>query len=297
MTLTRREFLLSGGAIGSLAFKGGLKETPQPSLSAPDTQTLRVKPRYYRWHVDEGQDWTETNTRYATLDWEIPVSQCALVLVDVWQRHYIREPEERAEKIIDERLVPLIKVCREKKLEVIHAPALYAARAHPNWINLDTGPRPEKPAEKKSEEWPPRDFRHLSGEYSRYGRPVEPREAERLSLPPLRIHPKVEPIAGEVVIATGSELHLYLKKKGILFLFFAGFNTNGCILSRDYGTIEMSKRGYQALLVRDCTTGMESFETQATLAQTNGAILLLEMFGQYTVTSDEMIKGFSGYSK
>ncbi len=177
----------------------------------------------------------------------------------------------------------------QKKLEIIHAPAPEAARLHPNWINPDTGSKPEK----VSSEWPPKEFRNLSGVYSRYRRPVEPREAERQSLPPLRIHPKVEPLPGEAVIATGDELHRYLKQKGILFLFFAGFNTNACILSRDYATIEMGKRGYQVLLVRDCTTGMESSESQATLAQTNGAILQLEMFGQYTVASGEIIKGFS----
>jgi nicotinamidase-related amidase len=112
-------------------------------------------------------------------------------------------------------------------------------------------------------------------------------------LPPLRIHPKAAPTPQEVVIADGEELHAYCKKKGILFLLFAGFNTNACILSRDYGTLDMSKRGYQVVLVRDCTTGMESSESQATLAQTNGAILQLEMFGQYTITSGEVLNGLS----
>ncbi len=288
MPITRRDFLKTTAVAGLATGQASLSAANRDVLNG-DTNTLKIRPRYYRWHVNEGQEWIEANTGYATLDWEIPVSQCALVLVDVWQRHYIKEPEERAEKIIDEHLVPLVKTCRAKNLEVIHAPAPEAARVHPNWINLDTGPKPERAAN----EWPPREFRHLSGTFSQYRRPVEPREAERQSLPPLRIHPKVEPLPGEAVIATGDELHLYLKKKGILFLFFAGFNTNACILSRDYATIEMSKRGYQALLVRDCTTGMESFESQATLAQTNGAILQLEMFGQYTVTSGEMMRGLS----
>ncbi len=55
----------------------------------------------------------------------------------------------------------------------------------------------------------------------------------------------------------------------------------------------MTNRGYSVTLLRDCTTGMETRETQSELLQTNGAILLLEMFGQYSVTSDEVIKGFS----
>jgi hypothetical protein len=74
-------------------------------------------------------------------------------------------------------------------------------------------------------------------------------------------------------------------------LFYAGFNTNACILMRDYGTLAMSARGYEVILLRDCTTGMESAESRPTLSQTRGAILLLEMFGQYTITSEELLSG------
>lgn len=63
------------------------------------------------------------------------------------------------------------------------------------------------------------------------------------------------------------------------------------MLARDYGAIEMSRSGYEVILVRDCTAGMESCETQPTLSQTRNAILLLEMFGQYSVASDEIIAG------
>ena len=95
----------------------------------------------------------------------------------------------------------------------------------------------------------------------------------------------------EVVVATGGELHRHCSEKGILFLFFLGFNTNACILLRDYGTVEMAKRGYGIAILRDCTTGMESPETHEGLWQTRGAILFLEMFGKFSLTSDELIAG------
>lgn len=69
-------------------------------------KVVRVAPRYHRWHVDPGVEWVEANTGYAYLDWEIPLSQAALVLVDVWDRHYLRDTEARAEKIIRERTRP-----------------------------------------------------------------------------------------------------------------------------------------------------------------------------------------------
>src|SRR5690606_22081733 len=138
LNLTRRKFIKVNGVGSLLAMAGSISLSREPRNSG----FVHVKPRYYRWHVNEGQEWTELNTGYATLDWKIPLSQCALVLVDVWQRHYIREPEERAERIIDENLLPLMKACRSQGLEVTHAPAPEAARIHPNYVNIPEPPRP-----------------------------------------------------------------------------------------------------------------------------------------------------------
>ena len=66
-------------------------------------RALHLRPRYYRWYVDPGQQWSEKNTAYAFLDWKVPRRRAALVLVDVWDRHYIKDPEVRAEKIIQEK--------------------------------------------------------------------------------------------------------------------------------------------------------------------------------------------------
>src|SRR5690606_38823113 len=101
-----------------------------------DPHMLNVRPRYHRWHVDPGVEWLETNTGYAHLDWSIPLPQTALVLVDVWQRHYLKDTEERGEKIIQNKLIPLVNTCRKYNMRVIHAPSPSVAKKHPNWVNL-----------------------------------------------------------------------------------------------------------------------------------------------------------------
>lgn len=258
-------------------------------MEATQEKFLQIKPRYYRWHVNPGIEWTEANTRYACLDWKIPLSQAAIVLVDVWKHHYLKEPEERANKIIEQRIVPLLAECRNAGLQLIHAPAPECTKASPKWLKLLSGkelkPRPLP-------DWPPVEFRQKTGPYAAYARPKEPREPELVRLRAKRsLHPLVQPVGDDVVILNGEELHRFCKQKGILFLFFLGFNTNACILMRDYATLEMAGRGYEVIIIRDCTTGMESFETRGTLAQTNGAILFLEMFGKYSVTSGQIIGG------
>lgn len=286
---SRREFIKNSslGGLGTLVGENFRSFSLNEGGSTTVVRNLSIHPRYYRWHVDEGVEWLETNTGYATLNWTIPVSQAALVLVDVWQRHYIKDTEKRTEEVINNTLIPLITACRKYGLQLIHAPSAPVAKLHSNWVNLVK----ESEMHTNRDTWPPAAFRNLSGVYQSYSRPVEPREAERQSLPALTFHPKIVPVGRETVVASGEELHRYCKQKGILFLLYAGFNTNACILSRDYGTIQMSNRGYQVVMVRDCTTGMESKDTQPTLSQTNGAILLLEMFGQYSITSNEVING------
>lgn len=290
---SRREFVTASLAAATV----GLFTEPAPARAEPPAAAARdvtagprlhIEPRYHRWHVDPGVDWVETNTGCATLDWRIPVAQAAIVLVDVWSGHYLKDTEARAEVIITEKLVPLLTACRAAGLQIIHAPSSGMARRHPNWVRLVDEPRTGT----SQADWPPAAFRDKTGDYQSYRLPKEPREEERAQIRAgLTFHPKVQPLSGEPVVANGEELHRYCRQAGILFLLFAGFNTNACILHRDYGTLAMSQRGYEVILVRDCTTGMESRETQPTLSQTHGAVLLLEMFGCYSVTSDEIIAG------
>jgi nicotinamidase-related amidase len=267
----------------------------EPALRRTAERTLHIGPRYYRWLVEPGDRWSEKNTGYGHLDWEIPLSQAAIVLVDMWDRHYLEEPQVRAEKIIQEQIRPLLAACRGAGLEVIHAPSPPQAGQCAAWVGRKEKPASApaaRPADEQDAPWPPPAFRGKSGPYAKYARPVEPQaKVVNQRRNGLAMHPDVQPTGDEVVVATGDELHSYCRKKGVLFLFFAGFNTNACVLLRDYGTLEMGKRGYEVIVLRDCTTGMESFETVDELWQTRGAILFLEMFGKYSVTSDELIAG------
>ena len=117
-SFSRREFLKVNtlGGIGAALSLGVVL----PVDGSPAPHMLNVRPRYHRWHVDPGVEWLETNTGYAHLDWSIPLSQTALVLVDVWQRHYLKDTEERGEKIIQNKLNPLVNTSRKYNMPIIH---------------------------------------------------------------------------------------------------------------------------------------------------------------------------------
>ena len=147
---------------------------------------ITIAPRYYRWHVDKGVVWIEKNTSYAHLNWKIPLAQTALVLVDIWSHHYLKDTKARSEEIVHNKIVPLLSACRKAEMPIVHAPAPRLAEAHPSWVNLI-----EKGDSEGKDDWPPTAFRSKTGTYEHYARPIEPREEEltktraRLAMHPL----------------------------------------------------------------------------------------------------------------
>jgi len=253
---------------------------------------IHLRPRYYRLFTDPPMEEAEENYRHAELDWHMPLGEAALVSLDVWNYHFSRDTLERIEDITVHRIAPLVEACRCNGLQIIHAPAAPVAQKHPNWTRLVEQATPHVAP---NSDWPPEDFRNKTGRFARYARPHEPQKQERDEHRRTRrdFHPAVRPECEEAVILDGQELHLLCKQRGILNLFYVGFNTNACMVMRPYGTYAMMGREYNVILVRDCTTGMETHEGKAELVCTRGAIASLEQFGAYTVTSHQLIAALS----
>jgi nicotinamidase-related amidase len=251
---------------------------------------LHIRPRYARLDVDEGQDLTEDNFHYTHLDWDIPLDKAAVITLDCWAWHYSRQCRERIDQITRERIGPLLAACREHGLQIIHAPAGPVTQKSKGWVNLLEGVEPRDPWP-GSPDWPPAEFRRATGDYARYARPSERHDELRDTHRETKrwYHPSAEPIDGEAVILNGEELHRLCHQRGILHLFYVGFNTNACMIYRDYSIKEMIARGYHGILLRDATTGMELADTVDDMICTRGQIASLEQFGAYTLETEELI--------
>ncbi|MDP6776941.1 MAG: cysteine hydrolase, partial [Candidatus Latescibacteria bacterium] len=130
------------------------------------TKTMEIRPRYYRLYTDDGAELAEENYRYRELDWTVPLSQAALISLDVWNFHFSRETLERIEEITVGRIAPLVEACREAGLQVIHAPAGPVAQKHPNWVELIPEEERPQPTWPDSPEWPPAAFRKKADAYA-----------------------------------------------------------------------------------------------------------------------------------
>jgi nicotinamidase-related amidase len=246
--------------------------------------------RYCELTPPEGTPWREENFELQTLTWDIDPEQAALVMVDVWDIHPYESHLERGGEITRDRLVPVADACRAAGVTVVHAPSPGQAVKYPQWVRY-AGDREVVGPSASEDSWPPKDFRSRTGEYARFAKPEHKRRQDWLAdeLPKRAIMPCIEPKPADFVVQNGDQLHRLLRHRGILHLFYAGFATNMCVLHRDYGIIAMQKRGYNIVLLRDCTVGIESAETVADMVHTRAAVSIVEMIFGVTATSEQFI--------
>jgi len=96
----------------------------------------------------------------------------------------------------------------------------------------------------------------------------------------------VKPESDDNVVATGMQLHRVLKANRILHVLYAGFATNSCVILRDYGMIDMRRRGYNTMLLRDCTTAIENSQTVKEELMTDYAIMDIERSSATAISQD-----------
>jgi len=261
----------------------------QNAAEKADTRVLDLPCRYYRVYTDPDVPCEERRFHFVERRLSVPVRQAALVLVDVWSTHYIDSWLRRAGEITQAKIVPLLQAARRIGMTIVHAPSPYVVERHyrESMPSRTSGP----PAD--AAEWPPPAFRGIyrSGEYAAFGRDQEPRlqEAYARYETELKIAESVKPRPGEPVIATGPQLHELLTQGRILHLFYAGFATNWCVIGRDYGIIAMNERGYDIILVRDATTGVEFHDTVDELAATEIAVREIETKYAWSTTVDAFV--------
>ena len=138
-------------------------------------------------------------------------------------------------------------------------------------------------------EWPPRDFVERSGEHSEFGRKFHA-SGWKDHYPDFKIADTLTPRAEDYVIRSDSHLHRVLKNLRVLHLFYIGFATNICLQHRDYGMHTMSDRGYNLILIRDCTTAVETHDTVDELLTTRLSTQETETKYAFSTSSNEFIE-------
>ena len=251
---------------------------------------LDLKVRYYQDSTPADVPCREEHFIRREIRMKLPVEQTALVLVDLWNTHFIDSWIERAGRVTRESIVPAIEMSRKAGLAVIHAPSPEVARQFPQ---SSRNPEASVPP-RGGAEWPPMAFRNREGGYQTYRGPRSQPPGIGLHWDPisddLTISPAVEVRDEDVVIASGAELHEVLSDRNVLHLVYAVFATNWCVLGRDYGIRAMARYGYNIVFLRDCTAGVEFPDTLDELFVTEIAIREIEQQFGFSASNNDFFE-------
>lgn len=259
---------------------------------------MKVPVRFYRLYLETdpfkgfGTDYNrEQDFHYVEDELVIPVGQAALVLVDCWNTG-----NDWREDIKREKILPVVKAARKAGLAVLHAPTERVARKYPRsekYFEPGDGEQPTSYAS-PDPDWPPEQFVKREGEYAGYVRNYHPSGwKDHFSL---AIADILTPEGGDYVVRSGNHLHKICKRLRILHLFYAGFAANICVVRRDYGMVAMGSRGYNTILLRDCTGALEYHDTQKKHESTMIAVREIETQYAFSTVSRELINAMEDQS-
>ena len=224
--------------------------------------------------------WTE-----ASFEQSLAPSTTAIVITDMWDKHWCRGATERVGQIAL-RMEPLLEKARAAGVLIIHAPS--------ETMDFYSGSEGRKLAE--------------------IAPPAEPPEAAPLHDPPLPIDdsnggcdtpgdtehrawsretPLLTIAPGDVISDRGSEIYNILRQRGIDTVFYMGVHANMCILNRTFGIRQMARWGIHCILVRDLTDAMYEPSSRPFVSHAAGTELVVEYIEQHwapSVTSAQMME-------
>jgi nicotinamidase-related amidase len=260
--------------LGALAFLAiSLARTVGESTRLP----LRTYVRPFR-----GSDsWVE-----ARFEQSIVNSRTAIIITDMWDKHWCAGATERVKQIAM-KMEPTLNEARRAGILIVHAPSdtmeFYAKS--PGRLLAQNAPHSVPPAPLKFDEGP------LPIDDSDEGCDTpsdKPHKAWSREIATLMIAP------GDVVSDKGEEIYNVLRQRNIDTLLYMGVHANMCILNRSFGIRQMSKWGLQCILVRDLTDAMYNPASRPFVSHAQGTELVIQHIERYwapSVTSDELISG------
>ncbi len=200
-------------------------------------------------------------------------NRSALILCDMWDRHWCRGANPRVAQIV-QRAAPLLEKARAQGVLIIHAPsdtmdfyedspqrrAIRAMPAQPTPPTLDRPAPPlpiddsdggcDTPGDKSYKAWS-------------------------------RQHPGIVIADKDLISDKGEEVFTALKLRGITHLFVMGVHTNMCILNRTFAIKQMTKWGVRCILIRDLTDAMYDPQDRPQVSHTRGTELVVEYIERY----------------
>jgi len=287
----RRRSVVLGMLPGAVA--AAVAQAPEPGREAaapnrpkvPGTLSLRARRR------DGGR------ASERVLRWE--VAQTAIIICDMWDDHTCSLSAQRV-AVMAPRMNQVLSVARSLGVMIIHAPS--------DTMKFYEG-TPERQRMQRALK-APSDIPILAR------CPREPDESRNFPIddtegacddpivkkwtgpyPWRREHPAIDIIGFDGVSDNGQEVYNFCKQEGITNVALMGVHTNICILNRSFAIRQMTRLGFQVVLVRDLTDAMYDPRKRPFVSHTRGTELVVEHIETAwcpSILSDDLTRVISG---
>ena len=208
-------------------------------------------------------------------------SQTAIVICDMWNGHYCQSSVRRINEMVPS-MNATISAARSLGVQIIHAPSgtldvyanapqrkrvLAAKPAKPpvpiaRWCYLDRSSEPPLPIDDSVE---PCDDAVVGEKVRRFDRQ----------------HPGLLIAEPDGISDSGEEIYSFFQRQGIRNAALMGVHTNMCVLGRSFGIRQLTRLGFNVVLVRDLTDSMYDPREAPWVSHARGNELMAEHVEQY----------------
>jgi nicotinamidase-related amidase len=226
----------------------------------------------------------------ANFELNLSPQKTAIVITDMWDKHWCRGATERVGQIAL-RMEPLLEKARAAGVLIIHAPSetmdFYAGSEGRRLAQ--SAPHADHPPEAAPLHVPPLPIDDSNGGCDTPGDTEHrawTRETALLTIAP-----------GDVISDSGPEIYNVLRQHGIDTVIYMGVHANMCILNRSFGIRQMARWGIHCILVRDLTDAMYEPSSRPFVSHEAGTELVIQYIEQHwapTITSAQFMQALPG---
>ena len=209
----------------------------------------------------------------AQVDYHFDPARTALIVCDMWDRHWCRGANARVAELA-RKLEPVLEFSRSKGFIIVHAPSdtmqFYANM--PQRKRMLTLP-PFTPPKEMEISAPPVPIDDSDGGCDTAGDKEHRVWTCEQSI--LKIAPT------DYISDNGQEIYNLLRSRGVQTIFYTGVHANMCILNRSFAIKQMTKWGMQCVLLRDLTDAMYGPQDWPHVSHQEGTELVIEYIEKY----------------
>jgi nicotinamidase-related amidase len=239
----------------------------------PGTLTLRTRSRTAQQVGGSGA--TEKELR-----WE--VAQTAIIIIDMWDTHTCLCAAQRVAAMAP-RMNQIVNAARTLGVQIIHAPSdtMKYYEGTPWRTRMQQAPAVPSAIPVRATDRTPEEMRTFPIADScddpiptRFLGPPPPTTSA--NQPWEREHPAIQITGYDGISADGREIYYFLKQEGITNVALMGVHANICIMNRAFGCREMTRLGFNTVVVRDLIDAMYDPRKRPFVSHERGTELVAE---------------------